>query len=211
MSRTCNKCNDQELIVTSTNAFRYGIKALTPLIKIEVDYACPACGQKSGTEHVITDTGEFRIGQAERSATYTGEVKHRQAMLSNSSSDSRRYTSIQFPAAYRVGENVLFPTFEGNVEDGTVIDQHGDPDLFVEFAEQYFKLYRSIMPTRRLPSSLVELMPALHLLVIAAELAFKAYLMRNDKTTFGTPLSSYTETLIPRIETKLNSIFPSQN
>ena len=86
---------------------------------------------------------------------------------------------------FRVGENILFPTFEGNVQDGTVIDQHGNPDLLLEFAEQYFKLYRSIMPTGRLPNSLIELMPALHLLVIATELGLKAYLIRNDKTDFG--------------------------
>ena len=80
---------------------------------------------------------------------------------------------------------MLYPTFEGNVQDGTVIDQHGDPDLLLEFAEQYFRLFCSIMPTERLPNSLIELMPALHLLVVATELTLKAYLIRNDKTDFG--------------------------
>ena len=58
---------------------------------------------------------------------------------------------------------MLYPTFEGNVQDGTVIDRHGNPDLLLEFAEQYFKLFRSIMPTQSVPNSLIELMPALHL------------------------------------------------
>ena len=80
---------------------------------------------------------------------------------------------------------MLYPTFEGNVQDGTVIDRHGNPDLLLEFAKQYFRLFCSIMPTDRLPNSLTELMPALHLLVVATELALKAYLIRNDKTDFG--------------------------
>ena len=80
---------------------------------------------------------------------------------------------------------MLYPTFEGNIQDGTVIDQHGDPDLLLKFAEQYFRLFCSIMPTERLPNSLIELMPALHLLVVATELALKAYLIRNDKSDFG--------------------------
>ena len=55
----------------------------------------------------------------------------------------------------------------------------------LEFAKQYFRIYRSILPTRGLPNSLIELMPALHLLVTAAELALKAYLVRDDKDEFG--------------------------
>ena len=66
-----------------------------------------------------------------------------------------------------------------------MIDRHGNPDLLLEFAEQYFRLFCSIMPTERLPNSLIELMPALHLLVVATELTLKAYLIRNDKTDFG--------------------------
>ena len=90
---------------------------------------------------------------------------------------------------------MLYPTFEGNLQDGTVIDRHGKPDLLLEFAEQYFRLFRAIMPTQRLPNSLIELMPALHLLVVAAELGLKAYLIRNDKKNFGHSLGQLYDNL----------------
>ena len=195
MGHTCKKCGDQKLIVRSANVFRHGVEALSPLVKVEVDYVCPGCGQKTGEEHVITDNKAYRIGMAERGATPTSEVKHHHATLTQTLSNHRRSTFVQFPAVFRVGENVLFPTFEGNVQDGTAIDQYGDPDLMLEFSEQYFKLFRSIMPVGRLPSSLVELMPALHLLVVAAELGLKAYLIRNDETDFGHSLQQVYDNL----------------
>ena len=185
MSRTCNKCGDQELIVRSANVYRYGIEALSPLVKIEIEYICPSCGQKSGQQHVITENEVHRIGLVQRGATPIGEVKHQQAMLHHTSSDGLQHISVQFPAAFRAGDNILYPTSEGNVQDGTAIDQYGDPDLLLEFAEQYFKFYRLLMPTGRMPVSLIEVMPALHLLVVAAELGLKAYLIRNDQTDFG--------------------------
>ena len=104
---------------------------------------------------------------------------------------------VQFPAAYETGRDELFPTFEGNAQDGTVIDQHGDPDLMLEVAEQYFKLYNATMPAGRLPHNLVEIMPALHLLVTAAELAFKAILTRDGKKPSGHSLKRLYENLDP--------------
>ena len=50
-------------------------------------------------------------------------------------------------------------------------------------------------------------MPALHLLVIAAELAFKAYLMRNDKTTFGHSLEQLYRDLDPAHRNKIELHF----
>ena len=185
MKPTCNKCGDQELVVTSTNVFFNEVKALSSLVKIEVDYLCLGCGQKSRQERVIGKNEAHRIGLQISSSTPAGEVKKHLARLSNYSSEDRGFTGLHYPSVYRIGENVLYPTFEGNVQDGTVIDRHGNPDLLLEFAEQYFRLFCSIMPTERLPNSLIELMPALHLLVVATELALKAYLIRNDKTNFG--------------------------
>ena len=196
MNRTCTKCTDQELIVKSAKVFRHGVETLKSLVKVEVHYVCLGCGQKRAEERIIADTSELCIGLAERGDTQTAEVNRRNAML-NWSTDGRLHATVQFPAAYRVGENVLFPTFEGNVQDGTLIDRHGDPDLVLEFAEEYLNLYRSIMPTGRLPNSLIEMMPALHLLVTAAELAIKAYLIRADKVDFGHSLQHLYEDLDP--------------
>ena len=195
MNRRCNKCNHQSVAITSSNVFLHGVKAFSKLVKIEVDYTCPGCGQKTGEERVLTISEAHRIGLLGRLSALEGRVKHRQARLVGSSSDGRRHSSVQYPSAFRAGENILYPTFEGNVQDGTVIDQHGDPDLVLEFAEQYFSLFSKIMPMQRLPSSLIELMPALHLLVIATELALKAYLIRNDKVDFGHSLEQLYDNL----------------
>ena len=197
MDRTCTKCNNQELTVTSSSAFRYGVEPLKSLVKVEVEFVCPGCGQKSGLENLILDNGELRIAGAERGSAQTGAVKRHHARLSNRSADGKRYVSVDFPAAFRVGENILYPTFEGNLQDGTVIDQHGDPDLMLKFAEQYLKTSHSILPTRGLPNSLLALMPALNLLVIAAELALKAHLVRDDKDKFGHSLRELYEDLEP--------------
>ena len=180
MKRKCDKCIDQELSVKSSNVFRFGVAALSSLVKIEVDYICPSCGKKTRTEGILTDTGQFPSQLAGVDAAGISEVRRQQANFFRSFSPGQRFMSVQFPAVFRVGENVLFPTSEGNVQDGTGIDRHGDPDLMMEFAEEYFRLYRSIMP-QDMPDSLIKVMPAVHLLVIATELAIKAYLIRADK------------------------------
>ena len=195
MKLTCKKCGDHELIVTSTNIYFHEVQALSSLVKIEVDYLCPGCGQKTGQERVITKNEARRINLQNSPSNPAREVKRHLARLSDSSSRDCRFTAVHYPSVYRDGENVLYPTFEGNVQDGTVIDRHGDPDLLLEFAEQYFRLFRSIMPTGRLPNSLIELMPALHLLVVATELGLKAYLIRNDKTDFGHSLAQLYDNL----------------
>ena len=199
MRRNCTKCTDidQELIINSTSVFRHAVEPLKSLIKVEVGYACQRCGQKSTTEHIVTDNTEFPVRAADHSDTEAGEVRRHTAMLSNWSTDRKRFASVHFPAAFRLGENVLFPTSEGNLQDGTVIDQYGNPDLMLEFAEQYFELHRAIFPTKRLPSSLTELMPALHLLVIAAELVLKAYLIRDGNDKFGHSLQQLYKDLNP--------------
>ena len=102
---------------------------------------------------------------------------------------------------------MLYPTFEGNVQDGTVIDRHGNPDLLLEFAEQYFRLFRSIMPTQNLPNSLIEFMPALHLLVVAVELGLKAYLVRSDKRDFGHSLEQLYDNLDPSYRKEIETRF----
>ena len=116
MNRTCTKCIDQELIVTSTNAFRYVVEPLKSLVKIEIEFVCPGCGQKSGVDHIVPNNGKLRIDIAEHGDAQTGEVKHHNAELSYRSPDGKRYASVHFPAAFRGGENVLFPTFEGTLQ-----------------------------------------------------------------------------------------------
>ena len=177
MAPVCDTCNDTKLIAT-TKAFRFGFSLLDNLVKKEREYLCPSCGQRTTDDPFASDTPMERTGNGN---TRPGDVRCRQVMLTNLSADRKDLMSVQFPATYQIDQNVLLPTFEGNVQDGTVIDRHGDPDLMLEFAEQYFKLYNATMPAGRLPDSLVKVLSALHLLVTATELGLKACLTRDGK------------------------------
>ena len=203
MKPVCNTCNDAELVAT-TKAFRFGLRILNNLVKKEREYVCPSCGQRTTDDPFASDTPVEHTVDGD---TRTGDVRRRQVMLDNLSADRKDFMSVQFPATYQVGQNVLWPTFEGNVQDGTVIDRHGDPDLMLEMAEQYFKLYNATMTAGRLPSSLVEVLSALHLLVTAAELGFKACLTRDGKDPAGHSLQRLYEDLAPAYRDRIDTSF----
>ena len=74
----------------------------------------------------------------------------------------------------------MIPVGEANIQDGTMIDKFGDPDLMTDFAEEYLKQFWRLLPSGRLPLTVVEIMPALLLLVTAAELALKASWIRSN-------------------------------
>ena len=177
---------------------------LNNLVKKEREYLCPSCGQRTTDDPFASDTPvEHTVDRDTR----TGDVRRRQVMLDNLSADRKDFMSVQFPATYQVSQNVLWPTFEGNVQDGTVIDRHGNPDLMLEMAEQYFKLYNATMTAGRLPNSLVEVLSALHLLVTAAELGFKACLTRDGKDPAGHSLQRLYEDLAPAYRDRIDASF----
>ena len=203
MIPVCDTCNDTVLIAT-TKAFRFGLRSLKNLVVAEREYLCPHCGKRTtdnpfSNDRPVDDTGRVNTG--------TGEVRLRHVMLTNLSGDGIDPVSVQFPASYQNGRNVLFPTFEGNVQDGTVIDRHGDPDLMLEFAERYLKLYGAAMPAGRRPNNSVEILTALHLLVTAAELGFKAYLTRDGKNASGHSLKRLYEDLEPVHRDRIDTSF----
>ena len=203
MNRVCDRCNDTELIAT-TRAFRFGLKRLGNLVKNEREYLCPSCGQRITDNPVAADTP---VDDAGSGNARTGRARRRWVLLNSIPATGKNGITVQFPAAYETGRDVLFPTFEGNAQDGTVIDRHGDPDLMLGFAEQYFKLYNATMPAGRLPNRLVEIMPALHLLVTAAELAFKALLTRDGKEPSGHFLLPLYEELDPAHRDRIDTRF----
>ena len=203
MNRVCDSCKDTELIAT-IKIFRFGLRLLDNLVKKEREYFCPSCGQRTTDDPFASETLVVSTGNGN---TRTSDVRLRQVMLDNPSADRNGLMSVQFPAAYQNGRNVLLPTFEGNVQDGTVIDRHGDPDFMLEFAEQYLKLYKASMPTGRLPDSLVEILSALHQLVTAAELGFKACLTRDGKDASGHSLQRLYEKLEPAHRDRIDTCF----
>ena len=63
-----------------------------------------------------------------RSRSEDDEVEHKRVEVGRTSP----FIIVQYPAVFRVEENVLLPASEGTVEDATVVDRYGDPDLMAE-------------------------------------------------------------------------------
>ena len=104
--------------------------------------------------------------------------------------DERSAISLNYPAVSLPGGTLLFPAHVGRLSGALVIDLHGNSDLMAEFAAEYLKQYRVLVPKGRLPQRMAEMMPALHLLLNAAELALKADLIRSGRPSDGHVLGS---------------------
>ena len=179
MRGTCHKCGSQELRVESDQVFRLGVPWLTSVLQREVEYSCPRCGRKVQWQKIPFNLGNHRPPIPLHSRKNNDVVERKQVSIGQIFSD-KRLIALDYPAVFRVGDDVLFPTSEGNVQDATAIDRYGDPDLMADFAEEYLRQFWTLMPTGRLPNSLKEIMPALLLLFTATELAVKAYLIRSE-------------------------------
>ena len=107
-------------------------------------------------------------------------TKEVRAWITGDTADDR-FTGIQYPAVCLEDSGDVLPTQEGTIQDGTYIDRDGNPELMAVYAQHYLSAYRTAMPTGGLPRAVVEVMPALHMLLIAAELALKADLIRSGK------------------------------
>ena len=99
--------------------------------------------------------------------------------------DRKTAMFLNYPAVSVPGGDILFPSHEGRLSGGHAIGRYGDPDLMAKFSTEYLRQYWAIVPNGRLPQSMVEMMPALHLLVNATELALKADLIRSGKPSGG--------------------------
>ena len=88
-------------------------------------------------------------------------------------------TSVNFYFVHSSEQGVLWPVQEAGIEAAKVVNQYGDPYLMADFAEEYLKQHRVLLQPGRLPQTLVEVMPALLLLVTAAELVLKAFILRS--------------------------------
>lgn len=52
-----------------------------------------------------------------------------------------RLVAFECPSVFRDGEDVLFPTLEGTIQDATVVDRYGNPDLMADFADEYLRQF----------------------------------------------------------------------
>ena len=139
--------------------------------------------RRSGVGFVPTSTSRFRSAQTpDRPAP-----KRHPARIWGSL--DRGSTFLSYPGVFVPRRGVMFPEHEGRLSTGHAVDRHGDPDLMAEFSAAYLKQSWAIVPQGRLPRTISEMMPALHLLVDAAELALKADLIRSDKDSGGHSLN----------------------
>ncbi len=176
----CHKCGDQEFRVESDSIFRLAVPWLSSFLQREVQYACTVCGEVRQWSPTLINLGNDDRSISLRPRSDDDVVNHKRPLVTHFA-PGRDFISIEYPAVFRDGENVLLPTSEGNVQDATMVDRYGDPDLMAEFAEEYLRQFRTLMPTGRLPQNLKEIMPALLVLVTATELAVKAFWIRSEK------------------------------
>ena len=190
MRRRCFKCgDDQELVRDPPRVVLHALPQLCSPLEITVPIRCTRCGREVSTNVQFAATNKrvqrpSRIDEQPKAERRNGQVWGR--------------TFLNYPGVLIPGQNVLHPAHEGRLSTGHAIDRYGDPDLMAEFAVEYLKQYRAIVPKGRLPHTVSEMMPALNLLVNAAEIAMKADLIRSGNDNGGHSLP----TLYRRVDCK---------
>ena len=182
MRARCHSCGDEhDLIPMQQRRLLHMLPELRSPLEIVDPYACANCGREIRTQvrYVSTDKRFVPTGPPSGDALAERRMGHVWSL------DGRSAMSLNYPAVSLPGGTVLFPAHEGRLSGALVIDQYGDPDLMSEFAAEYLKQYRVLVPKGRLPQRMTEMMPALHLLLNAAELALKADLIRSGRPSDG--------------------------
>ena len=183
----CPTCGEErELVAKPRQVVLHALPELRSPLEIVDPFACSTCGSE------IRRT--FRFVSTDKAVDLSGMLRDQPAVERQIGhimrTDGRSAMSLNYPAVSVSAGNFLFPIHEGRLSDGSLIDRYGDPDLMAEFAAEYFKQSRAIAPKGGLPRTLTKTMPALHLLVNAAELALKAHLIRSGKAWGGHDLTA---------------------
>ena len=177
MRGRCSRCgDDQKLVRDSPREVLHALTQLASPLEITVPIRCTKCGREVGGNVQFVATNR-RVGRPSRMDDQPA-VERRQGHI-------RGRTFLSYPGVLIPGQDVLYPAHEGRLSTGHAIDRYGDPDLMADFAVEYLNQYWAIVPKGRLPLTLSEMMPALNLLVNAAELAMKADLVRSDYDSGG--------------------------
>ena len=176
----CPKCGNEDLRLDPINRFRLGIPHLSELQQAFVVLSCGPCR----TDFQFRIQGGSRpsfshfMHVANEDTTKAGGL--RRGHISLWSDTSSRKAIVGYGFVHSEEQGVLWPTQEASIQTGTGVDQYGDPDLMADFAREYLKQHRVLLQPGRLPQTLVEVMPSLLLLVTAAELALKAFILRSN-------------------------------
>ena len=179
MGVACPKCGNEDLKLDPISQFRLGIPHLSDLQQAVVLLSCRPC-RSSYQFRIQGQNGQGFLhfmdvwddGKSETKGLRRGYISLRSGMGSGRA-------SVDYNFAHRDEQGVLWPMGEARIQTGTGVDQYGDPDLMADFAKEYLKQHWVLLQPGRLPQTLVEVMPALLLLVTAAELAMKAFALRS--------------------------------
>ena len=159
--------------------FRLGIPHLRDLPQVTIVVMCEGCGQQGRQLNVAPGQSGFRHWVRGLPPCPEEDRRFHSGHMTVGRVPGDMRMSVGFPYACAGSGGTAWPLHEATIQDGTVIDQYGDPERMVEFAEEYLKQHWVLMRPGELPRSLTELMPALLLLVTAAELALKAFEIRS--------------------------------
>ena len=182
MRGRCFKCgDDQELVKDPQRVVLHALAQLASPVEIVVPIRCTNCGQEVSANIRILATNKKAPRPCRMDGQPAAERRHGHVLGGH----GKVSTYLNYPGVLFPGQNVLYPAHEGRLSAGRAIDRYGDPDLMSEFAAEYLKQYWAIVPKGRLPKTVSEMMPALNLLVNAAELALKADLIRSGKESGG--------------------------
>ena len=198
MRGKCPRCGDQELVRQSTQVLRLGLPWLSSLVHVEIPFVCPDCGK--GVRREIRNFNRYSPRASLRSVGDGNAVEHTYVNWSG-------IPAVTMQGAVRLDDRVFMPTSEGRVQDGSVVDQFGDPDLMAEMAREYLSQYWTLLPKGRLPGSLKELMPALLLLVTSAEQALKTFGIRSEESTRGHSLKDLYDDLRADYKAQVDHLF----
>ena len=182
MRDRCFNCGDEQEIEESPP--RVTVHALEQLafpVEIQTPRKCMTCGREVGSENKVVAAGR-KPAQPPRAAGRPATEQHHGSLWRLGGTQTAFLT---YPGVRASGHEVLYPVQEGSLSDGHAIDRYGDPELMAEVATEYLKQYWAIVPKGRLPRVMAEMMPALNLLVNAAELALKADLIRSGRNSDG--------------------------
>ena len=178
MRGKCPNCRtEQELAKGPPRVVLHALPQLATPVEIEVSHRCTNCGREVGGSFQFAATNKKVVLPPPMEGQPAAQRRHGHVW----GLGGTMTTFLNYPGVWSPGQNVLFPEHEGRLSAGHAIDRYGDPDLMAEFAAQYLKQYWAIVPKGRLPQTVSEMMPALNLLVNAAELAMKADLIRSGK------------------------------
>ena len=178
MEGKCQQCGRQELLPGKVRVYCHTVAALGSPVQVERPHVCPNCGREIRAEMSYVTGRPSRVAGAAGPEHGQGRrVESLHAMIHGN--NAARSATVQYAGVCLSDSREVLPKHEGTIQDGTMVDQYGDPELMASFAEHYLAAHRAVMPSGRLPESVVEMMPALHLVVMAVELAMKGDLMRS--------------------------------